>query len=238
LFNVGRRLRAHGVPVIGPGARPYKRTHIFAGLAEGLAAHMVAGTRLSFERLQLALLFTIRDLRGEMDWSVHSYTGRVLLCEVLVQLRTAPRDCLRWLTIAAKVTADRLARGMKSSAAQVEILEASAAAMLADMQAQGVDPSTTTIEAIGMFAQPETALHLLTMHKAKGREFDAVAIIDLHDGRVPDFRATTEADIAEGRRLLYVAVTRARRVLMYFTDSSHRKNRPSRFLGRDGLGLV
>ena len=81
----------------------------------------------------------------------------------------------------------------------------------------------------------------MTMHKAKGREFDAVAIIDLHDGRVPDFRAINNNDferMEEGKRLLYVAVTRAKRFLMYVTDEEDRRSQPSRFLGEEYLNLT
>jgi DNA helicase-2/ATP-dependent DNA helicase PcrA len=76
------------------------------------------------------------------------------------------------------------------------------------------------------------------VHSAKGREFDAVALVDLHDGRIPHFTAQSADEFAEARRLFYVAVTRPRKVLMYFTDTSNRRNTPTRFLGPRGLGLV
>jgi DNA helicase-2/ATP-dependent DNA helicase PcrA len=72
----------------------------------------------------------------------------------------------------------------------------------------------------------------MTMHGAKGREFDAVAIIDLFDGHVPFYKAEPGDEIEEeGRRLLYVALTRAKKVLMIFTlaDPGDR-TQPSRFL--------
>jgi DNA helicase-2/ATP-dependent DNA helicase PcrA len=81
-------------------------------------------------------------------------------------------------------------------------------------------------------------MKLLTMHKAKGREFDAVAVVDLHDGRVPDFRARSIEEVNEGKRLLYVAITRAKRILFYFTDEEHPRNVPSRFLGEGELGVL
>jgi DNA helicase-2/ATP-dependent DNA helicase PcrA len=74
------------------------------------------------------------------------------------------------------------------------------------------------------------------MHKAKGREFDAVAIVDLHDGKVPHFSIETTEEFDEARRLLYVSMTRARRILMWITDQEHWKNTPSPFLCE--LGLV
>jgi DNA helicase II / ATP-dependent DNA helicase PcrA len=53
------------------------------------------------------------------------------------------------------------------------------------------------------------AVELSTFHRAKGLEWEAVALIGLEDGLVPIAYATSEAAMAEERRLLYVAVTRA-----------------------------
>lgn len=49
-----------------------------------------------------------------------------------------------------------------------------------------------------------------TMHAAKGLEWDAVAVLGVHEGSVPHPRAVTERELAEERRLLHVAFTRAR----------------------------
>jgi DNA helicase-2/ATP-dependent DNA helicase PcrA len=40
------------------------------------------------------------------------------------------------------------------------------------------------------------------------------------------------------RRLFYVAVTRAERILMYIAEPDRWGNAPSRFLGQRGVGLV
>jgi DNA helicase II / ATP-dependent DNA helicase PcrA len=53
------------------------------------------------------------------------------------------------------------------------------------------------------------AVELSTFHRAKGLEWEAVALIGLEDGLVPIAYATSDAALAEERRLLYVAVTRA-----------------------------
>jgi DNA helicase-2/ATP-dependent DNA helicase PcrA len=80
----------------------------------------------------------------------------------------------------------------------------------------------------GVFAVPQRCLHLMTMHGAKGKEFDAVAVVDLHDDKVPHFANRDNADgIAESKRLLYVATTRARKFLMYI---SHESGNVSRFV--------
>jgi len=82
-----------------------------------------------------------------------------------------------------------------------------------------------------MYACPDENLKLLTLHGAKGREFDAVAIMDLHEGRIPHYRDSENVErVEESKRLMYVGLTRARKVLMYCTDTSDYRNRPTRFL--------
>jgi DNA helicase-2/ATP-dependent DNA helicase PcrA len=56
-------------------------------------------------------------------------------------------------------------------------------------------------------------VNLLTYHRAKGLEFDAVFLPRLVDGEIPFRSGRSRADEAEERRLFYVALTRARRRL-------------------------
>jgi DNA helicase-2/ATP-dependent DNA helicase PcrA len=57
------------------------------------------------------------------------------------------------------------------------------------------------------------AVTLSTVHAAKGLEWESVFIVGLSDGLFPLSFATDELAVAEERRLLYVAVTRAQRLL-------------------------
>jgi DNA helicase-2/ATP-dependent DNA helicase PcrA len=67
----------------------------------------------------------------------------------------------------------------------------------------------TAVEAGGEAAGVE----LLTFHRAKGLEWDAVFLPALEEGTLPIRQATEPAELAEERRLLYVGITRARRYL-------------------------
>ena len=48
-----------------------------------------------------------------------------------------------------------------------------------------------------------------TLHSAKGLEWEAVALLGVHEGSLPFVLATTPEEVAEERRLLYVGMTRA-----------------------------
>jgi DNA helicase-2/ATP-dependent DNA helicase PcrA len=66
--------------------------------------------------------------------------------------------------------------------------------------------------------RPDRGVSLMTLHSAKGLEFDAVAVGGLEDGLLPHFNAqATDDEIEEERRLLYVGMTRARERLALTT---------------------
>ncbi len=63
---------------------------------------------------------------------------------------------------------------------------------------------------------------LMTLHNAKGLEFETVFITGLEDGIIPHYRSREEGRYEEERRLLYVGITRAKRKL-YITTADTRK---------------
>ncbi|MBR0172822.1 MAG: ATP-dependent helicase [Lachnospiraceae bacterium] len=80
-----------------------------------------------------------------------------------------------------------------------------------------LDHMTLTRDSLRTAGQPsgqdKNGVRLLTMHAAKGLEFDTVFLPSLNEGVIPSVRAGTRDEIEEERRLLYVAMTRARRRL-------------------------
>ena len=82
----------------------------------------------------------------------------------------------------------------------------------------------------------DDALQLMTIHSSKGLEFDVVFITGLEDGLCPHEQSLSEDGLEEERRLMYVAVTRAKNKLYLSLAQSRmlhgqtRYNIPSRFL--------
>ncbi len=89
------------------------------------------------------------------------------------------------------------------------------------------------------------ALQLMTVHSAKGLEFQAVFVTGLEEGLFPHEQSRNEEDgLEEERRLMYVAITRARqRLYLSFAQNrmlhgQTRYNVASRFLDEIPAGLV
>ena len=74
-----------------------------------------------------------------------------------------------------------------------------------------LDPPAATSDESGPPHRDEDYLILSTIHSAKGQEWSAVTVLNVVDGCMPSDMATgSAAEIEEERRLLYVAMTRAR----------------------------
>lgn len=234
---VARGLRARSIPVIGPGARPYRRgNHAIAPLIEELAAHAsdslgaaLESTRREISRM-LDFLKRPADIRSGFELDVTA----ARLCRVARELGSRLNVATDFLKEMTSAIASGLLDGAFIDQRQAQSLNESGRALIADIaeHENQLDLKTTTIGDLGLFARRSEAIRLMTMHGSKGREFDAVALIDVFDGHVPFFTATPGDEIeAEGRRLLYVAVTRPRKLLMLLTLAKpDRKTQPSRFL--------
>ncbi|PIE24053.1 MAG: ATP-dependent DNA helicase PcrA [Planctomycetota bacterium] len=89
------------------------------------------------------------------------------------------------------------------------------------------------------------SLQLMTVHAAKGLEFDHVFVVGLEEGGFPHARSLEDPDaLEEERRLFYVAATRARKTLhlsradlreYYEGGGGFRSQSPSRFLSEGDL---
>ncbi len=78
----------------------------------------------------------------------------------------------------------------------------------------------------------EDAVQLMTMHGSKGLEYRIVIIPELNEGQIPRIKTGRAEETEEERRVLYVAMTRAkeRLFMLYREKNLSRKVVPSRFL--------
>jgi DNA helicase-2/ATP-dependent DNA helicase PcrA len=105
-----------------------------------------------------------------------------------------------------------------------------------------IDPPSSSADLAGPPHLDEDYLVLSTVHSAKGLEWQAVHVLALYDGNFPACMAAGSSEsVDEERRLLYVALTRARRQLHLYVpvryyhrptgvDDAHGYGKPSRFL--------
>jgi DNA helicase-2/ATP-dependent DNA helicase PcrA len=98
------------------------------------------------------------------------------------------------------------------------------------------DLAAFVVELTTRFSPEESGrgVNLLTYHRAKGLEFDAVFLPRLLDGELPYRGRRAEADPEEERRLLYVGITRAQTHL-YLSWPREPRSAPSPFLAEIGV---
>lgn len=98
--------------------------------------------------------------------------------------------------------------------AQLEVLSAQYLAREQFLTELTLDPPAATGDLSGPPLRDEDYLILSTVHSAKGQEWEAVTLLNFADGNFPsEFAAGDPALLEEERRLLYVAMTRAKDVL-------------------------
>jgi DNA helicase-2/ATP-dependent DNA helicase PcrA len=139
-----------------------------------------------------AMVLLMNDLAGSKEWRAEIETLRRWYDPMLETLYDSPRTRLNDLDQLANIAGSHRSRS----------------SFLTDL---ALDPPEACGGEAGPPVKDEDWLILSTIHSAKGQEWDAVYVLNVVDGCIPSDLATgTPEDIEEERRLLYVAMTRAK----------------------------
>jgi DNA helicase-2/ATP-dependent DNA helicase PcrA len=239
LIPIAKELRARGVPVLGPGARPYRRQRIFATVAERICGHLCEPDFEALVGVERALFDMILEVTNRPPQGLFTYEGRRLVYQILTDAANARDHSTGGLdflySLAARVS-ERLHEENYLRMREAELLRESVIEMERDVRKNKIDPADLSIDDMGILARPKRAVKLLTFHASKGREFGAVAMVDLNEGSIPFYLAKTMEELDEAQRLFYVGLTRAEKYLLYAPDNRDYRNRPSRFIGANFVG--
>ena len=156
------------------------------------------------------------------------------IADGVARRKLGPADALRLAAEASEI-AERLSQDGKLGQAWAAALraaeQAGSVAAYCDSAALGATPGE---------AEAMDAVQVMTLHRAKGLEFDHVLLAGLEEGVWPNWQAEQHGAIAEERRLFYVGVTRARHSLQ-LSWVRHRRDwagKPSRFLAEIPKALI
>lgn len=227
---IGRDLRAYLRMAMGDRSRRYFLA-VMNRPNRYLARNAVEETEVSFEEL--------RTYYADMDWMQE----RIDRLEVDLRLlgRMAPYAAIRY--IRKSIGYDEY---LKEYAAFRNIRGEELFEILADIEERAKDFRTLeewfahiedyTRQLQLRARESDTGreeVQFMTMHSAKGLEFDAVFIIGANEKIIPHKKAGTREEIEEERRLFYVAMTRAKRklVISYARERNGKQMQQSRFVG-------
>jgi DNA helicase-2/ATP-dependent DNA helicase PcrA len=219
------------LPQLADGPEPELR-----GFADGAAEATAVAQRIEELGVPLehvAILFRVNARSADFEEALHA-AGLAFQGASLLE-REAARQLLRRLHGEPRAEARRLALeagwaetpqdglGEREQTRQADLARLVALAESFDGDAEAF--AAWLDERFGSGAVG--GVNLLTLHRAKGLEFEAVFVVRVSEGELPIRRG----DLAEERRLLYVGLTRAKRHL-----SVTWAGKPSRFLGELGRG--
>jgi DNA helicase II / ATP-dependent DNA helicase PcrA len=237
-------------PVVAPGPEPVLRacaspgdeTSFIAGRIEQLHADGVAYR-------DMAILYRVNFRSEDFEEALSAARVPFVVRDGGFLERAAARRILpplkgrRWTDVAARVRRAAEAAGWLEDTTErlgeselTRQRDLSRLVRLAEELDDGERSAGDFVEEVGRrfgSGREGIGVNLLTLHRAKGLEFEAVFLPRLQEGELPFRRASGDEAVEEERRLLYVGITRARAHLC-ISWSGGAKAAPSRFLGALG----
>jgi DNA helicase II / ATP-dependent DNA helicase PcrA len=185
------------------------------------------------------------ELSGRAAQVVSSFSGQLRRWQELAR-KESPSDLIRRILRDSGLE-DHLRDGTPEGEARVEnVRELESVATTYSSGEPWADlerflEEVALIADVDNYSESEEALTLMTVHSAKGLEFDHVFVLGLEEGIFPHGRTQLDpAELEEERRLMYVAITRARKrlylsyALRRLLYGSIQQNTPSRFIREIG----
>ena len=227
---IAERAHAHGLKTIriDKGA-PYFKTRLVRWL-ELCAAWCAGGWSQGSTKLSSLMRFwlnlNLSRTRRDQDQL------RIALATFLFSARSPNRLLSDWLQTFRESCLDAALSKKPELRDELDALETLAEATRSDIRMEGF-----TVAAFGGQRGSSEHLNLITLHSAKGMEFDVVVLMGMDQGKLPSWAARSAAAKREPRRLFYVGLTRAR-YEVHMTFSGFNVNRygtrfdngPSEFL--------
>lgn len=181
---------------------PYKKTPLIRWL-EDCARWCSGGWRRGEPRLS-NLIRTWIGFNGEIRTDEEVHSCKSLLVSFLFSHRTPDAPLREWLTDFRALCIQ------KAFDASPDLRdEEEAFARLAEVCTQGGKLADFTLATFSGQGGSPDHLNLITLHSAKGLEFDVVVMMGMDQGRIP-WLNSGEGELLERRRLFYVGLTRAR----------------------------
>jgi DNA helicase-2/ATP-dependent DNA helicase PcrA len=209
---------------------PYRKTVLIRWL-EDCAMWCAGGWKSGKPRLSSLIRSWLA-----MNVSTKSEAERTRLRRTLVGFlfshRQPEANLHAWISEFAKVCLDDTLAREKTLSEEVEALNQLSGAVSPGGKLEGM-----TLAGFGNQGGAPDHINLITLHSAKGQEFDVVMLMGMDQGKMPSWAAKTAELKREPRRLFYVGITRARHEVHmtysgFTTDKYNRRheNGPSDFL--------
>jgi len=105
LFNLARELRSQNIPAVGPGARPYKRSHLIAQFVETVGAYLECPDCEIAIAVQRSLFALLAEVEDQAPYYIFDFNGRVVVCKLLAEAaatRQTSANAAEWIIDATK----------------------------------------------------------------------------------------------------------------------------------------
>lgn len=195
-----------------------------------LSRNSLESPKVSFEDLRRFYCDKswMQDRIDQLEWDLRMMEGKTPFAQIqYIRKKIGYDDYLKEYAASRKISEEDLFQILS------EIEERSKDFKTVEEWFEHVEEYGETLKRIKQQeSKQKEAVSLITMHGAKGLEFDTVFIIESNEGVIPYKKAKLDKEIEEERRMFYVAMTRAKKrlIISYVKNKNGKELNPSRFV--------